>query len=139
MRATPTGALGLLATTATSPAQVRAQDGCDPDLSTPRECWHSCETEADITICEIIWCPEGINCSGVPWDAEAERFVLTVPTAEEDGPRVGDTRDHYADGRRARGRVTTRLYRALGVDARRRSELVIIVTPRLDPPTPDTR
>lgn len=137
MRATLTGVVAVLATTVTSPAELRAQDGCDPDLSTPRECWHSCETEDDITICEIIWCPEGINCSGVPWDAEAGRFVLTVPTADADEPRVGDTRDHYADGRRVRGRVTTRLYRALGVDARSRSELVIIVTPRVVPPPAD--
>ena len=27
---------------------------CDPDLSTPDECWTNCKTEDDITICDII-------------------------------------------------------------------------------------
>jgi hypothetical protein len=34
------------------PAQARL--ACDPDLSTPDECWTNCKTEDDITICDII-------------------------------------------------------------------------------------
>ena len=129
---------GLLVAALMASSAAQADEGCDPDLSSPRECWHSCKTEDDITICDIIWCPEGINCSGVPWDSEAQRFELTAPAPDPAEPRVGDSLSHYADGRRVRGRVTTRLYRPLTVDSLSESELLILVTPRLDPPTKDT-
>lgn len=45
----PAAALNSLSA---QPAQARL--ACDPDLSTPDECWTNCETEDDITICDII-------------------------------------------------------------------------------------
>lgn len=111
-----------------------ADEGCDSDLSTPRECWHSCETEDEITICEIIWCPEGINCSGVDWDAGRRQHTLAIPSSDADTPRVGDVLTTYFDGTRVRGEVTTRLYQSVGVDSIAESELVIFVTPYLTKP-----
>jgi hypothetical protein len=33
---------------------ARAQQACDPVLSSPGECWTNCQTEDDITICDIV-------------------------------------------------------------------------------------
>lgn len=105
-------------------------ESCDPDLSTSSECWHDCETENEITICEILMCPEGINC-GFDRAGESDPLRVLIQNPPNNGPRLGDHIVKHAKGGQARGRVSTQVYQSVGVDSLSDTELVILVTPFL--------
>ncbi len=118
--------IGLL-TSSTIHADIK----CDPELSTGEQCWHNCKTEDDIKICDIAYCPAGIDC-GFTSEEDSDQLTITIKNPDTDGPRVGDSMTRYVGGREVRGTISTRVYSTVGVDTRdSKRELLIFITPRV--------
>lgn len=118
----------------TTSVLAASPESCDPDLSTSTECWYDCETEDEITICDILMCPEGINC-GFDQAGEADPLRVLIQNPPNNGPRLGDHVVKHTKGRQAKGRVTTQVFQTVGVDSLSQTELVIVVTPFLTAPS----
>ena len=103
---------------------------CNKDLSTENECWYNCKTEDEITICDIILCPEGLNC-GFDESEGSDQITISVPSPDTTGPRVGEYINKYVKDRQARGRVSTRVYRTVGADSLHKKELLIFIKPQI--------
>ena len=76
---------------------TQAKLACDPDLSTPGECWTNCKTEEDITICDIIkldtFMPEAPRPGQLSAGSDRQPFLGRMIT------KIG------TGGRKARGHV----------------------------------